>query len=63
LLSGSGDQENRSHWKWSWRMVSRLGWGRMYQMNEYEIVKVHLRGLQQTPFTYRGENGVLLGCC
>lgn len=34
----------------------------MYQMNEYEIVKVHLRGLQQTPFTYRGENSVLLGC-
>lgn len=31
-------------------------------MNEYEVVKVHLRGLWQTPFTYRGKNGVLLGC-
>lgn len=30
-------------------------------MNEYEVVKVHLRGAQKTPFTYRGENGVLLG--
>ena len=34
----------------------------MYQMNEYEVVKVHLRGLQETPFIYRGENAVLLGC-
>ena len=31
----------------------------MYQMNEYEIVKVHGEG--QYPFTYRGENEVLLG--
>lgn len=46
--------------KWSWRRASRLGWGRMYQMNEYELVKVHGEG--QYPFTYRGENGVLLGC-
>ena len=28
-------------------------------MNEYELVKVHGEG--QYPFTYRGENGVLLG--
>ena len=45
--------------RWSWRTASRLGWGRMYQMNEYELVKVHGEG--QYPFTYRGENGVLLG--
>ena len=45
---------------WSWRTASRLGWRRMYQMNEYELVKVHGEG--QYPFTYRGENGVLLGC-
>ena len=31
----------------------------MYQMNGYELVKVHGEG--QYPFTYRGENGVLLG--
>lgn len=30
-------------------------------MNDYEIVKVHLRGVQETSFTYRGENGVPLG--
>ena len=44
--------------KWSWRTAFRLGWGRMYQMNEYKIVKVHGEG--QYPFTYRGENEVLL---
>ena len=32
----------------------------MYQMNEYELVKVHGEG--QYPFTYRGKNGVLWGC-
>ena len=48
-----------AHIKWSWRRASRLGWGRMYQMNGYELVKVHGEG--QYPFTYRGENGVLLG--
>ena len=29
----------------------------MYQMNEYELFKVHGEG--QYPFTYRGENGIL----
>ena len=32
----------------------------MYQMNEYELVKLHWEG--QYPFTYRGENWVLWGC-
>ena len=32
----------------------------MYQMNDYEIVKVHGEG--QYPFTYRGKNEVLLVC-
>ena len=44
---------------WSWRRASRLGWGRKYQMNAYEVVKVHGEG--RYPFTYRGENRVLLG--
>ena len=46
--------------KRSWRRASRLWWGRMYQMNGYELVKVHGEG--QYPFTYRGENEVLWGC-
>jgi len=34
----------------------------MYQMNDYEVFKVHSKGLQKSPFTYRGENGILLVC-
>ena len=36
--------------KWSWRTASRLGWGRMYQMNDYELVKVH--GDDLTPYHF-----------
>ena len=43
--------------KRSWRTAPWLGWGRMYRMNDYELVKVHGEG--QYLFTYRGENGVL----
>ena len=40
-------------------LSSRLWSRRMYQMNDYEVFKVHSKGLQKTPFTYRGKNGVL----
>ena len=42
--------------KWSWRTASRLGWGRMYQMNEYKIVKVH--GGDLTPYHFVWEFSV-----
>ena len=35
---------------WSWRTAFRLGWGRMYQMNDYELVKVH--GADLTPYHF-----------
>ena len=42
-------------------LSSRLLSRRMYQMNDYEIFKVHAKGASKTPFTYRGENVILLG--
>ena len=44
---------------WSWRTASRLWWGRMYQMNEYELVKVHGEG--QYPSLIAGKTGFCEG--